>query len=215
MELQNHHPDPMFFDVEKQLHSQPFTFSRGMLPSSKIFHFTTDSELEYEVRFARKMDDMFTYRLNFGVLNDELEDEYALTNKGEAFRILATLVNIMNQFFKENPHVMRFEAVGEGKEGMAEDALSVRTRFYFRCAQRVLNKSWEAKIEGNRLILVKKDKRISRHEDLLAQIKSHNQLTLDKQSTFGILLKEYQRVSLNTLTPLGTLTIIDLMIRFF
>ncbi len=77
--------------------------------------------------------------LNFSVLSDEFEDEYSETNRGEVYRIIATVIEIANLYHSNHVHSETYEFNGEFKDEHETQAASIRSRLYFRYAERVLN----------------------------------------------------------------------------
>ena len=76
--------------------------------------FQTLNGIDYEVRFARKKNNLLHATIAFGVLNDEYDgEEYVLTNKGEAYKVMSTIVTIFNKYKKEHPNINTYEFVGE------------------------------------------------------------------------------------------------------
>jgi hypothetical protein len=73
------------------------------IPSGNIYFFVTDTGLEYEVRFGRKRDNFLGNVINFGVLNEEFDNEYSLTNRGEIYRIISTVIEIVRKYHFQHP----------------------------------------------------------------------------------------------------------------
>lgn len=134
-----------------------FIIQYPVIPSGQIYKFTSTKDVEYEVRFARKMTNPLHVSVVFGVLNDEYEgDEYALTNKGEVYRVMLTIVKIINNYFKEHPHINVFEFSGEptAKEDAAFPLK--RLNLYKRYLPLIFDDSWHKKLNGNYITLTKK-----------------------------------------------------------
>ncbi len=121
------------------------------------YYFTTDSGLQYQVRFGRKRDNYLGNIINFSVLSDEFEDEYSETNRGEVYRIIATVVEIINIFHSFHSHSDSYEFTGEYKDEEEEHGASIRTRLYFRYASKILNDHWKIWLEENKVHIEKKE----------------------------------------------------------
>ena len=89
------------------------------------------------------------------MLSDEFEDEYSETNRGEVFRIIATVIEIVRIYHSYHSHSDTYEFTGEFKDSNEDKETSIRSRLYFRYANRVLNPNWYAYFEGNKVIVKK------------------------------------------------------------
>ena len=132
-----------------------FKITPPAIESGYIYHFTTSSELLYEVRFARKADNALAMVVNFSVLDDEFDHEYSVTNRGELYSVIATVIEIIKMFHHQHNFTVSYEFSGEFKENEPKEVASIRSRLYFRYAQRVLNTNWKVITEANRVILRK------------------------------------------------------------
>ncbi|MBL7898164.1 MAG: hypothetical protein JNJ99_06495, partial [Crocinitomicaceae bacterium] len=75
------------------------------IPTGQVYHFTTDYGVEYEVRFARKKENILHAVIAFGVLNEEYEgEEYALTNKGDVWKVMRTIITIIDMYGEKHPN---------------------------------------------------------------------------------------------------------------
>lgn len=128
------------------------------IPSGQVYGFKTDHGIEYEVRFARKKDNILHVVIAFEALNEEFEDdEYALTNKGDIFQVMHTIIAIIKIYFHEHQNIRIFEFTGVNKPGEEKDT-SQRSLLYQRFLPRIFDDTWEVKKEGNRFIVSKKRK---------------------------------------------------------
>jgi len=94
----------------------PYEIIYPSIPSGNVFLFTTDSGLEYEVRFARKKDNLLYVSIAFGVLNEEFEgEEYAMTNRVDAFSVMSTIVVIFRLYRELHPNINTYEFVGDAR----------------------------------------------------------------------------------------------------
>lgn len=119
------------------------------------YYFTTQSNLLYEVRFAPKVDDILSIVVNFTVKSDEFEDDYPVTNRGEIYSVIATVIEIMKMFHNHHNFTVSYEFAGEFKndENNKKDLPSIRTRLYLRYAEKLLNYNWKAFLNGNKVII--------------------------------------------------------------
>jgi hypothetical protein len=125
--------------------------------SGSVYLFTTDSGVEYEVRFARKKDNLLRATIAFGVLNEEYEgEEYVETNRGEVYRVMHTIVEIVKMYIKEHPNIRSFEFTGEPARGEEEESAHKRLFLYKRYVSTVFDDNWNWKMKGNRMIVFRK-----------------------------------------------------------
>lgn len=137
---------------------KPFTITPPAISSGSIYLFTTDSGLEYEVRFARKKDNLLHATVAFGVLNDEFGgEEYSVTNRGEVYRVMATIVLIVKTYMIEHPNLRLVEFTGEPTEDESSDSTTKRLILYNRYLKDIFDSSWKFKQQGNRMIAEKMD----------------------------------------------------------
>lgn len=108
--------------------------------------------------FARKKDNYLENIVNFSVLSDEFEDEYSETNRGEIFRVIATVVEIIRIYHENHAYSTSYEFSGEFREGEEHRKASIRSRLFFRKAGEIMNPCWELLLSGNRVI-VRRQKR--------------------------------------------------------
>ena len=132
-----------------------FSIEKPAIPTGYLYHFSTSSGLLYEVRFARKQDNILGMVVNFSVLSDEFEHEYAMTNRGEVYSVIATVIEIIRMFHCEHHLTDSYEFHGEFKDNEEKETASIRTRLYLRYAQKILSKSWKAQLTGNKVVLRK------------------------------------------------------------
>ena len=135
--------------------SKLYEITKPEIPTGDTYYFTTDSGLKYQVRFGKKRENYLGNIINFSVLSDEFEDEYSETNRGEVYRIIATVVEIMRIYHSFHSHSDTYEFTGEYKDDHKDQAASIRSRLYFRYAKKLLNKNWDAHLEGNKVIVKK------------------------------------------------------------
>lgn len=133
--------------------SQIYEIRKPDIASGDTYYFTTDSNLVYQVRFGKKKNNYLGNIINFSVISDEFEDEYSETNRGEMYRIIATLIEIIRLYHEQHPYSDSYEFSGEYKEKNDEGSASIRTRLYYRYALRILNKNWTAELTDNKVII--------------------------------------------------------------
>ncbi|MGC8803070.1 MAG: hypothetical protein ACP5PS_04770, partial [Bacteroidales bacterium] len=96
--------------------------------------------------------------VNFTVESYEFEDDYPVTNRGEIFSVIATVIEIMKIFHRHHNFTLSYEFAGEFKEDELNDKNrpSIRSRLYLRYAERLLNHNWKAILNGNKVIIKRK-----------------------------------------------------------
>jgi len=135
----------------------PFKINFPAIKTGSTYTFQTLNGIDYEVRFARKKNNLLHATIAFGVLNDEYDgEEYVLTNKGEAFKVMSTIVTIFNKYKKEHPNINTYEFVGEPTASEDAEFPKKRLTLYKRYLPYIFDNSWKLKISGNRVILSKK-----------------------------------------------------------
>ena len=124
--------------------------------SGSVYLFTTESGLEYEVRFARKKNNLLHCSIAFGVLNEEYEgEEYIVVNKGEVFRVMATIVKVVQRYITEHPNLRSFEYSGEPTDKELDNEPSKRMNLYDRYLPQIFSRKWQCKRKGNKMIITK------------------------------------------------------------
>lgn len=114
------------------------------ISTAGVYYFTTDSDINYEVRFGRRQDNILHATIVFGVTNDEFEgEEYTVTNKGELYRVMTTIVKVVKMFMAEHPKMVTYEFTGLAKDNEPEDKLTSRINLYKRYLPRIFDKDWK------------------------------------------------------------------------
>ncbi len=132
---------------------EPFKIIPPAIVSGSVYLFTTDSGLEYEVRFARKKDNLLHTTVAFGVLNDEFGgEEYSVTNRGEVYRVMATIVSIVRTYMAEHPNLRLVEFTGEPTENELANSTTKRLSLYNRYLKDIFDSNWKFRQVGNRVI---------------------------------------------------------------
>ena len=130
------------------------------IASAGVYFFTTDSGMQYEVRFGRRQDNILHATIVFGVINEEFDgEEYVVTNRGEVFRVMSTIVQIVKMFMAEHQKIMCYEFTGIPKEGEEETKSSQRTLLYKRYLPRIFETGWEFNFSGNSAVVTRKQQR--------------------------------------------------------
>ncbi|MFT7612231.1 MAG: hypothetical protein ACI9J3_001185 [Parvicellaceae bacterium] len=131
---------------------EPYSFTPPAISSGSVYLFLSESGLEYEVRFARKKDNLLHCTIAFGVLNEEYEgEEYVVVNRGEVFRVMATIVLVIRAYLGEHPNVRSFEYTGEPTGKETENAPSKRMMLYDRYLIDIFGPGWAFNRKGNKM----------------------------------------------------------------
>jgi hypothetical protein len=138
---------------------QPYPVQAPEIKTGSEYYFETVSGLTYQVMFARKTDNYLENVVNFSVLSEDYEDEYSETNRGEIYRVIATVIEVIRMFHQYHAHSIRYEFSGEFKKGNEHRETSIRTLLYYRKAREILNSGWKLEMEGNRVIISLERKR--------------------------------------------------------
>jgi hypothetical protein len=128
--------------------------------SGSTYFFTTDSGLRYEVLFAKKKESYLENIVNFSVLNDEFEDEYSETNRGEVFRVIATVTEVIRIYHEQHAYSLSYEFSGEYKENNEHRETSIRTLLYYRKAMQILHPLWNVDLYGNKVVAYRRNKHV-------------------------------------------------------
>ncbi len=106
------------------------------------------------MRFARKKDNILHATVAFGVLNEEFNgEEYSVTNRGEVFKVMATLVAIVKTYLKEHPNLHTVEFTGEPKEDENSEMPTQRLLLYKRYLKTIFGENWNFQLQGNRMVV--------------------------------------------------------------
>ena len=128
------------------------------ISSGSIYLFTTDQAVDYEVRFARKKDNLLKATIAFGVLNEEYEgEEYVLTNLGDVYRVMNTISEVVRMYMRQHPNIRSFEFTGEPTSKDAATGPSKRMLLYLRYIPRIFDmKVWKTAQNGNKMVITRK-----------------------------------------------------------
>lgn len=134
---------------------EEYSITAPAISTAGVYYFTTDSGINYEVRFGRRQDNILHATIVFGVINDEFEgEEYTVTNKGELYRVMTTIVKVVKMFMAEHPKMVTYEFTGLAKESEAEDKLTSRINLYKRYLPRIFDKEWKFDYSRGNTIIV-------------------------------------------------------------
>lgn len=129
------------------------------ISTAGVYFFTTDSGVVYEVRFGRRQDNILHATIVFGVLNDEYDgEEYTVTNRGELYRVMSTIVKISKMFMAEHPKMMTYEFTGLAREGESKDKLTARIQLYKRYLPLIFDEHWKYDFSHGNTIIVNRIK---------------------------------------------------------
>lgn len=131
----------------------PYSIQLPAIKSGAEYYFETESGLCYQVLFAKKKRSFQENIVNFSVLSEEFEDEYSETNRGEIYRVIATVAEIIRIYHSQHAYSRSYEFSGEFKKGNEDRENSIRTLLYYRKAKEMLHPYWKVQIEDNRVVV--------------------------------------------------------------
>lgn len=135
---------------------QPYHIVPPVIKSGTVYSFTTVSGINYEVRFGRKQYNILNATIVFGVTNEEYDgEEYSVTNKGEVYKVMATIVEVVRKYKEEHPNINLFEYTGEQSEIEKSKNRNVRLALYSRYIQRVFDSNWIVEGKDNKVVIKK------------------------------------------------------------
>lgn len=136
---------------------QIYDIKRPDIESGSTYYFQTRSGLTYQVTFGKKKNNYLGNIVNFSVISEEYEDEYSETNRGEVYEIICTMIEVARIYHEKHPYSNSYEFSGEYKDERDSSESSIRTRMYFRVAQRVVDlEHWDLALDGNKVIISRK-----------------------------------------------------------
>ena len=137
---------------------ETYEFIPPPIPSGSAYYFTTDSGIQYEVRFGRKQNNVLNTSIVFGVLNEEFEgEEYSMTNKFEVYKVMSTIVKIVQRYIQMHPKTSCYEFTGEPTAKEIDNEGRIRLKLYNRYLPHIFDESWEIKKEYNKTIVSKRN----------------------------------------------------------
>lgn len=136
---------------------KPYNITPPAIKSGTVYAFETNSGINYEVRFGRKQDNILNATIVFGVTNEEYDgEEYSITNKGEVYQVMATIVEVVRLYKDEHPNVNSYEFTGEQSEKEKSKNKNVRLNLYTRYIKNVFNESWLTERFDDKIVIRKK-----------------------------------------------------------
>ncbi len=153
---QDHSEYPPLIREDYQPSVPPYPIECPEIPSGSVYYFNSGSGLRYEVLFAKKRDNYLENIINFSVLNDEFEDEYSETNRGEVYRVIATVIEIIGIYHHYHAYSSSYEFSGEFKDQNDDGEASKRTLLYCRKARQIMHTNWTTELCGNKVVVFRK-----------------------------------------------------------
>ena len=147
------HKGSSLFRENARLVIPPYPIQYPAIKSGAEYYFETESGLSYQVLFAKKKNSYQENIVNFSVLSDEFEDEYSETNRGEIYRVIATVVEIIRVYHLQHSYSTSYEFSGEFKKGNENRETSIRTLLYYRKARELMHPDWEVHVAGNKVVV--------------------------------------------------------------
>lgn len=136
-----------------------YPFEKDPFPTKFFYYFTNRYNDYYEVAFTRDKENYLKVILSFCVTNDEYEnDQYAITNKGDIYRVLNTVCRIILKFSEDHPNVNHYLFSGERRSFETKEKYPVtgRTRVFLRFVHKFFKPpKWKVKQEDNFVHLYK------------------------------------------------------------
>lgn len=126
------------------------------IESGSTYYFKTDSGMDYEVRFGRKANNILNTSIVFGVINEEFDgEEYSMTNKFEVFKVMDTIVKIVQTYIDLHPKINCYEFTGEPTEKEVNKESRIRLALYNRYIHQVFDESWKIEQSESKTIVYK------------------------------------------------------------
>lgn len=136
--------------------SKPYPIIPPPIESGSVYYFSTESGIDYEVRFGRKQNNILSTSIVFGVLNEEFDgEEYSMTNRFEVYRVMATIVEIVRTYMRLHPKINEYEFTGEPTSKEIDNEGRIRLALYNRYLSLVFNKEWNVERFHNKTIVSK------------------------------------------------------------
>lgn len=136
----------------------PYDIIPPPIESGSTYYFKTESEIQYEVRFGRKQSNILNTSIVFGVINDEFEgEEYSMTNKFEVFKVMSTIVKIVQTYIKLHPKINCYEYTGEPTEKETDKEGRIRLALYNRYLPLVFDNNWKIERQTGKTVVSKKN----------------------------------------------------------
>jgi hypothetical protein len=136
-----------------------YSIQSPAIKSGAEYYFETDSGLCYQVLFAKKKNSFTENFVNFSVLSEEFEDEYSETNRGEIYRVIATVVEIIRIYHSHHAYSTSYEFSGEFKKGNENRETSIRTLLYYRKAREMMHPAWKVSVCENKVVAFRRKRK--------------------------------------------------------
>jgi len=143
---------------------QAYEITPPPIPSGATYLFSTDSGLDYEVQIGRKQNNLLEAAIVVGVLNEEFDEynsgEYSIVNRGEAYQVMATVVEVIQMYMRQHPRMMSYEFTGESRQYKIDGVTvpTARTKFFLRYIPQIFGDAWNANLKGNTVTILKQTK---------------------------------------------------------
>lgn len=111
---------------------QPYSFLRPAYQSIRYYTFTDLQQHEYMVQFARDSKNPLKVFIDLSVR--DYDDEYSLTNAGDVYGVMSTVLHIIMDYLEAHPQVnsIQVSAVNEH-----EGDVNRRMKLYLRYLDRL------------------------------------------------------------------------------
>lgn len=94
----------------------PYAFEAPAYQSIRYYRFFNEEGTEYHVQFVKDKQSVFNVFVDLSLKNTD--DEYATTNNGNVFRIMSTVVHILNHYISRNPTISRISLTAIEEENI-------------------------------------------------------------------------------------------------
>ena len=137
--------------------TEVFSIKRPEIKSGPTYYFESDSGLSYQVTFGKRKKNYLGNIINFSVISEDYEDEYSVTNRGEVWKIINTMTEVIRIYHEQHPYSNTYEFTGEIKEGEMDSDPSIRTRLYLRAIEKNVDlRYWDVIKTDNKVILTRR-----------------------------------------------------------
>lgn len=129
-----------------------YKITEPRLRTEPAYFFTSDHGIEYEVRFGREVNNYQNAFVAFSIMNDEF-DEYDETNKGDFFRVIHTVIKIIDMYIKEHPFIQSIKFTAQARKDEDDNNVTKRLKFYKRYIPLYESKGWKIHIDVNHVLM--------------------------------------------------------------
>lgn len=132
---------------------QPYSFQRPAYQSIRYYTFTDLQQHEYMVQFARDSKNPLKVFIDLSVR--DYEDEYSLTNAGDVYGVMSTVLHIVMDYLEMHPQVNNIQVSAVNED---EQAVNRRMHLYLRYLGRVpFFDNWVVTTEADTIHLERQD----------------------------------------------------------